>query len=103
MTGCAPATAAHEAAPEDFSAYSMAGPNTGRPANLANAWHFPAEGICSCCDGVIRAVRYGEPWVQGWAACADREDLADTRCRPAFPRRSRSSVASTGTTCSSCT
>jgi hypothetical protein len=52
----------HEAAPADLSAYSTEGPNTGQVANLANTWHYPAEGPCEGCGGVIRAVRFGDGW-----------------------------------------
>lgn len=58
MTG----TALHEAVPAEFTAYTMEGPHTGCPANLANARHFPAEGICGGCGGVIRAERPGAGW-----------------------------------------
>lgn len=62
MTGQPQAAAAHEAAPGDFTAYSMTGPNTNLPANLANTWHFPAEGICDGCGVVIRAEEFGAGW-----------------------------------------
>jgi len=63
MTGRPAAAAVHQAAPADFSAYSMDGPNTGCPANLDNPWHFPAEGICAECGAVIRANNPGGEWV----------------------------------------
>lgn len=62
MTGQPPAAIDHEAVPSEFSAYSMSGPNTNLPANLANVWHFPAEGICADCGGVIRAEEFGDEW-----------------------------------------
>ena len=54
--------AAHVAMPADLSAYSMEGPNTGQVANPANAWHFPAEGICAGCGAVIRAESFDGGW-----------------------------------------
>jgi hypothetical protein len=61
MTGRAQAEP-HEAGPRDLSAYSMEGPNTGQVANLANVWHYPAEGLCEGCGEVIRATRFGDGW-----------------------------------------
>jgi len=52
----------HEGRPGDFDAYSMEGPNTGQVANLANAWHYPAEALCEGCGKVIRASRFGDGW-----------------------------------------
>ena len=62
----------HEAVPADFSAYSLQGPNTGCVANLANAYHFPAEGICSVCRGVICAESYGGDWAHTGRRPGDR-------------------------------
>jgi hypothetical protein len=56
-------TADHEASPAPFSAYSMDGPNTGRPANLASPRYYPAEALCGGCGAMIRAEHYGDPWV----------------------------------------
>ena len=56
------AAAPHEAGPRDLSAYSMEGPNTGQVANLANVFHYPAEGLCKGCGEVIRAARFGDGW-----------------------------------------
>lgn len=52
----------HDAVPADFTAYSMEGPNTGQVANLVNAWHFPAEGMCAGCGEVIRAESCDGGW-----------------------------------------
>jgi hypothetical protein len=52
----------HEATPRELSAYSMEGPNTGQVANLANIFHYPAEGLCEGCGEVIRATRFGDGW-----------------------------------------
>lgn len=62
MSGQPPAALDHEAVPAALSAYSMAGPNTGCPASAANPWHYPAEGICAGCGGVIRAEQSGDAW-----------------------------------------
>ncbi len=62
MTGQAQAAQDHEIVLVEFSAYTMDGPNTGCVANPENVWHFPAEGICAGCGGVIRAESYGKPW-----------------------------------------
>jgi len=49
----APAGAAHETLIVPGSAYTVKGPNTGRPANLRNPAHYPAEAICQVCSQVV--------------------------------------------------
>jgi hypothetical protein len=50
----APPGAPHEALVADGSAYSMAGPNTGLPADLRKPRHYPVEGLCAICHEVVR-------------------------------------------------
>lgn len=45
----------HEGAPLEGTAYSVAGPNTGLPADTARSTHYPIEGICRCGE-MVRAV-----------------------------------------------
>jgi hypothetical protein len=44
-------TAEHR--PAEGIAYSVQGPNTGLPANLAHARHFPVWAVCAACREVI--------------------------------------------------
>jgi hypothetical protein len=48
----------HEAVPEPGTAYTVSGPNTGRPADLGYFGHFPAEAHCVTCGMMIRRERY---------------------------------------------
>lgn len=50
----APAGAPHETLIVKGSAYTAAGPNTGRPANLRNPAHYPVTAVCQVCHGVVR-------------------------------------------------
>ena len=57
-----------EIVPRKDTAYTVAGPNTGLPANLMNFAHYPVEAICTdgqgaCgCGQVIRS----ESFYAGW-------------------------------------
>lgn len=48
----------HEGVPAPGTAYTVKGPNTGRPANLGYFGDFPAEALCVTCGTVIRRERY---------------------------------------------
>lgn len=56
---------AHEVLPRRGTAYSMAGKNTGLPANLLDPLHYPAEAICAGCGQMIRCEHSLSParWV----------------------------------------
>jgi hypothetical protein len=58
--GLAPVSpkADHEAVPEPGTAYTVSGPNTGRPADLGYFGDFPAEAHCVTCGMMIRRERY---------------------------------------------
>ena len=49
----------HEILPQPDNIYSMAGPNTGRPADLRITFHYPVESVCAGegCGQVIRLER----------------------------------------------
>lgn len=60
--------AVREVLPEPGTVYSMAGPNTGCPARLVNAAHYPVEAVCggpesACrCGGMIRSEHLYDGW-----------------------------------------
>ena len=47
------------------SAYTMAGRNTGQPANLLNAFHYPVEALCRICGLPVRREK-PDPACQDW-------------------------------------
>jgi hypothetical protein len=61
----APEGAAHETLIVPGSAYTVKGPNTGRPANLRNPAHYPAEAICQVCFEVVERAEM-EPGKLDW-------------------------------------
>jgi hypothetical protein len=44
----------HTALIVEDSAYTVEGPNTGRPANLGWPGHYPMEAVCAVCGLVVR-------------------------------------------------
>jgi len=62
VAGAPEAAAEHEIVPRPDYLYSAAGANTGRPANLLYASHYPIESMCCNCPEMIRRESLRDGW-----------------------------------------